>query len=133
MKKPRIGIEHAIPGLQDRFLLFVTLPTPRVDINQSQGRLRPSVTYSILFLQDWLIGAPFFHTHKSGSVGSPTVNTKRQQTACRYITPRLRVRARVNIAHAQSPGANSPALNNYLSIFVQKTVKIGLTYLDILP
>ena len=25
------------------FLVFVTLPTPRVDMNQSQGRLRPSL------------------------------------------------------------------------------------------
>ena len=40
------GIEPATPGLQDIGLsptIFVTLPTPRADMNQSQGRLRPSL------------------------------------------------------------------------------------------
>ena len=58
MEKP--GIEPATPGLQGIALIhyttgaslrdsayplhvFVTLPTPRADMNQSQGRLRPSL------------------------------------------------------------------------------------------
>ena len=39
-----VGIEPTTPGLQDIGLfVFVPLPTPRVDMNQSQGRLRPSL------------------------------------------------------------------------------------------
>ena len=38
------------------------------------------------------------------------INKKRHQKACRYITPRLRVRARVDIAQPQSLGANAQFL-----------------------
>ena len=48
------------------------------------------------------------------------------------ITPRLCVRARVNIAQPQNPGANAPNLKNYVKL-AQKSFKIGLTYFDILP
>ena len=63
------GIEPATPGLQDigyplhhggfifkKFTtpgyVFMTLPTPRADINQSHGRLRPSLLLKFIVAQE---------------------------------------------------------------------------------
>ena len=81
--------------------LWRFLPQELIWINPKAG-CAPVFCYDTLFIL------------KSGSLRGPTANTKWQQTACQYITPWLCVRARVNIAQPQSPGANAPVLKNYV-------------------
>ena len=114
------------PGLQGIALIHYTtgaihyttylwrfLPQELIWINPKAG-CAPVFCYDTLFILRLVNQGPLFPTHKSGSLRGPTANTKWQQTACQYITPRLCVRARVNIAQPQSPGANAPVLKSYV-------------------
>ena len=93
--------------------LWRFLPQELIWINPKAG-CAPVFCYDTLFILRLVNRGPLFPTHKSGSLRGPTANTKWQQTACQYITPRLCVRARVNIAQPKSPGANAPVLKSYV-------------------